>query len=207
MPGGWRSGSAEGERAARRGVSAPPGRIEELVPGFVPETELEAAVTCDPVLLQGLAWGKPRRGHPEGPVGLHVADLLQTIEDWNETGTRRSELRFLALVHDALKYRVQDWLPRARENHHAMRARRFAEAYVADERLLATIELHDRPYAIWRRSRRGSEKERRAVDSLVERLPDRSLFMRFVELDGSSEGKDPAPIAWLHGELRRRGTL
>ena len=32
------------------------------------------------------------------------------------------------------------------ENHHAMRARRFAERYTDDERLLAAVELHDRPY-------------------------------------------------------------
>jgi hypothetical protein len=88
-----------------------------------------------------------------------------------------------------------------------MRARRLAERYTTDERLLATIELHDRPYAIWRRSRRGSERRRLAVDRLVERLPDPSLFLRFVELDGSTEGKKPEPIAWLRDELRRRGAL
>ena len=34
-----------------------------------------------------------------------------------------------------------------------MRARRFAERYTDDERLLATIELHDRPYNLWRKAR------------------------------------------------------
>jgi hypothetical protein len=193
-----------GGPASGEGSSA---TIEQLVPGFTPEGELEAAVARDPVLLEGLAWGKPRKGHPEGSVGEHVADLLQTVEEWNETAERRSDLRFLALVHDTLKYKVRDWLPKTGENHHAMRARRFAEGYTDDERLLAAIELHDRPYAIWRRTRRGSDRERRAVDGLVDRLPDPSLFMRFVELDGSTEGKDPAPIEWLREELLRRKAL
>ena len=79
------------------------------VTGFAPETDLERAVSADPVLQEGLAWGRPRRGHPEGAVGEHVADLLETIERWGETGKRREELRFLALVHDSLKFKVSDW--------------------------------------------------------------------------------------------------
>jgi hypothetical protein len=180
---------------------------EQLVPGFLPENDLERAVAHDPELVAGLAWGEPRAGHPEGFVGAHVGELLQTLELWGERGSRRSQLRFVALVHDALKYRVRDWMPKAGENHHAMRARRFAERYTDDERLLATIELHDRPYAIWRRMRRRRRRYERALGRMLERLPDTALFMRFVELDGSTEGKNPEPIRWLREELRRRGAL
>jgi len=174
---------------------------------FQPENELERELAADPEVARGLAWGEPRSSHPEGTVGAHVADLLRTIESWGETEPRRGELRFLAILHDALKYRVRDWLPKVGENHHATRARRLAEHYTTDERLLAAIEQHDRPYAIWRRTRRHSARERRAVDRLVRRVPDLSLFLRFVELDGSSEAKNPEPIAWLRAELGRRGLL
>jgi hypothetical protein len=169
----------------------------------VPESELERAVAADPALLAGLAWGRPRSGHPEGTVGAHVADLLRTIDEWGEKEPRRSELRLLALVHDAQKYRVKRWLPRTGENHHGMRARRFAERYTRDERILSVLELHDRPYAIWRRTRRGGPRERRLALMLA-RLPDPQLFLRFVELDGSTEGKRDEPIDWLRDELARR---
>lgn len=175
------------------------------VPGFTAETELERALAADPVLQEGLAWGRPRRGHPEGSVGAHVADLLETIERWGESGRRREELRFLALVHDSLKYEVQHWRPKTGENHHAMRARRFAERYTDDERLLATIEHHDRPYNLWRKARRRGRPDERAFDEMVERIPDLDLFVRFVELDGSTEGKHDEPIRWLKTELARRG--
>jgi hypothetical protein len=174
------------------------------VPGFSAETELERTVSADPILQEGLGWGRPRRGHPEGSVGAHVADLLETIDRWGETGTRREELRFLALVHDALKYKVQTWRPRTGENHHAVRARRFAERYTGDERLLATIEQHDRPYNLWRRARRRGQVDERAFTEMIDRIPDLDLFLRFVELDGSTEGKTGEPIEWLRAELSRR---
>jgi hypothetical protein len=176
-----------------------------LVPGFRPENELERELASDPELLKGLAWGKPRRGHPEGPVGTHVADLLRTLESWDEPAPRRSELRFMALVHDALKNKVQHWRLRSGENHHATRARRLAERYTNDERLLAAIELHDRPYAIWRRFKRSGRAQDEALDEMLGRIPDPGLFLRFVELDGSPEGKDPEPVNWFREELAKRG--
>jgi hypothetical protein len=187
-----------------------PAQISDLLPEFEPETDLERAVAEDSVLLGGLAWGEPRSGHPEGAVAAHVADLLRTVDEWGETGERRDDLRFIALVHDALKYRVRHWLPRTGGNHHATRARRFAEGYTDDERLLSTIELHDRPYAVWRKLRRQSvlddpDAGEGKVSEMLDRLADPSLFLRFVELDGSTEGKNPEPIRWFREQLRRRG--
>jgi hypothetical protein len=177
------------------------------VAGFTPETDLERALSEDAMLLEGLAWGKPRSGHPEGSVAAHVSDLLKTIERWGEAGKRREELRFLALVHDAEKNRVQNWRPKMGENHHAMRARRFAERYVDDERLLATIEQHDRPYTLWRRFGRSGGLDEQALIEMLDRIPDLDLFLRFLELDASTEGKNQEPIRWLKAELARRGAF
>jgi hypothetical protein len=179
--------------------------VRELIPGFEPEGELEEAVVGEPALLRGLAWGKPRRAHPEGRIGNHVADLIRGIERAGETGKRRAMLRFVALIHDSFKRDVIRWLPRTGENHHATRARRFAERFTDDERLLATIELHDRPYAIWRRMKRRGRLDQDRLDDVLARVPDHDLLMRFVEIDGASEAKDPEPIRWLREEMRRRG--
>jgi hypothetical protein len=177
------------------------------VPGFRPENDLERRLASDPVLQEGLAWGRPRSGHPEGSVGAHVRDLLERIDEWEETDARRAELRVLALVHDALKFAVDRTRPQTGENHHAMRARRFAERYVSDERLLATLELHDRPYGIWRRKERTGNLNEQDLERMLERIPDHDLFLRFAQLDGSTAGKDREPVAWLRNVLtRRRGT-
>ena len=88
-----------------------------------------------------------------------------------------------------------------------MRARRLAERYTDDERLLTTIELHDKPYSLWKKMKRKGRLDQEAFDEMVHRVPDHDLFLRFVELDGSTEGKNPEPIRWLAEELRRRGAI
>jgi hypothetical protein len=179
----------------------------DLVPGFDPETDLERAVSEAPELLAGLAWGRPRRGHPEGSVGAHVADLLAALDRTGYPHETRSLLRFVALVHDGFKYRVHEWLPKTGENHHATRARRFAEGFTDDERLLATIEHHDGPYALWRKMRRRGELDEPRFERMMRAVPDAELFLRFIELDGSSEGKKPEPTRWFRDELLRRDLL
>ncbi|MFL5844168.1 MAG: HD domain-containing protein [Solirubrobacteraceae bacterium] len=179
----------------------------DLIPGFKPETDLERRVAAEPDLLEGLAWGEPRASHPEGEVGTHVSHLLETLDKSGETGERRELLRFMALVHDSFKYQVRERLPRRGENHHAMRARRFAERFTDDARVLATIELHDRPYALWRKMQRKGKLDERGFRAMMKRIDDPELFLRFIELDGSTEGKRAAPIEWFRTELEKRGVL
>lgn len=172
--------------------------IEQLIPGFRPETTLERELARDRALLSGLAWGRPRPGHPEGRVGAHVGDILAAITE--PAGRRRDELRFLALVHDALKHRVRPDAAYSLDNdQHGVLARRFAERYTADPRILRTLELHDEPYRIWRTHPHDG---RRTLQALLTRIPDLALFLRFVELDGSTKGKDPRSLRWLHGVAR-----
>lgn len=180
---------------------------QELIPGFEPETDLERRVSSDPELLRGLAWGAPRSGHPEGPVGTHVSHLLETLDLSGEQGERRELLRFITLVHDAFKSQVRERLPRVGENHHAMRARRFAQSYTDDERILAAVELHDRPYGLWRKMKRKGKLDERGFQRMMRRIPDPELFLRFIELDASTEGKRPEPVEWFRDELVRRGQL
>jgi hypothetical protein len=167
--------------------------IEQLIPGFRPETTLERALTRDPTLLSGLAWGRPRAGHPEGSVGRHVAEILSAITE--PAGRRRRELRFLALVHDGCKQHVRPTASYSPDNDHAVLARRFAERYTSDLPMLSALELHDEPYRIWRRGANGGRAA--ALHDMLGGVPDVDLFLRFVELDGSTGGKDPRPLAWL----------
>lgn len=168
--------------------------------GITPETELERQLLSDTQLRRGLMWGTPRFGHPEGNVGEHVVGMLDAIDP--EDPLRR-ELRFLAIVHDSFKAALDADAPWSPGNDHAVLARRFAEEYTADERLLTALELHDEPYWLWRTAERRDE----ALAVMLDRVPDIDLFARFVELDASNEGKDLSFLWWFRRELSKRGLL
>ena len=84
-----------------------------------------------------------------------------------------------------------------------MLASRVAARRTDDRNLLLTIELHDEAYWIFKSKR----TEQAAVDGLVARLPDLQLYVRFVELDATNEGKDPTFLPWLRNEVGLRGSL
>ena len=167
---------------------------------MTPNSERERKLLEDPELRAGLAWGTPRWGHPEGTVREHVAQLLARIDPQDPM---RDDLRFVAIVHDAFKVSVRTGERWSRDNDHAVIARRFAERHTADERLLATIELHDEPYWLWRDA--GDPAD--GLERLLERIPDVELFARFVELDASSDGKDLTFLWWFRRRLAALGLL
>jgi hypothetical protein len=173
---------------------------EDLVPGFSPQNEVEWAIACDPDIRRGWAFAAEGPGHPERVVGVHVATILRNIGPDDELG---SELRFLALVHDSMKWAVRRDMAWSLDNDHAVLARRVAERHTSDPRLLQTTELHDEAYWIFR----NSPTEPEPLDALLARLPDTELYLRFVELDSTTEGKEPTFLVWLRNELGVRGLL
>jgi hypothetical protein len=114
-----------------------------------PETELEKILLIDSELIEGMMYGKPRKGHPEGSVIYHVGEVLANIDKYS-TPENREKLRLVAIIHDSFKYKVDRTRPRVGENHHSMLARRFAEKYITDVDILDLIELHDEAFLAWR---------------------------------------------------------
>jgi RimJ/RimL family protein N-acetyltransferase len=167
-----------------------------------PETPLEEEICADPAWRAGVAWGEPRSGHPEGTVIAHIADVLLNVERVAAGAADRERLRLAAIVHDACKRDVDRSRPKTGSNHHAMRARRFAERHLSDADLLDVIELHDDAYLAWRHGRRtgdwaGAERRARA---LLDRLGDRfGLFMRFYQADNETGGKTDEHRHWFGG--------
>ena len=171
-----------------------------------PETPLERAICADPAWRAGVAWGEPRSGHPEGTVIAHVGDVLANVDRVALGAADRERLRLAALVHDAFKGDVDRSLPKTGENHHAMRARRFAERHLDDPDLLDVIELHDDAYLAWRHGRRSGDwdgAERRAR-ALIGRLDGDSgerfaLYLRFYRADNETDGKTDEHRHWFAG--------
>lgn len=175
---------------------------------FTLETSLEHAIAADPIWQHGIAWGWPRPGHAEGKVMYHIADLLDNVERYALSSDDRRDLRLITLTHDSLKYSVDPERPRSGDNHHAARARRFAERYISDERVLTIIELHDEGIHLWNRwhHTRDAHLIQARLDTLMEQLGEHwPLFVQFFRCDNDTPSKNPEPVLWFEEMLGRRG--
>lgn len=139
---------------------------------------------------------------------FHIADLLANVERYALSPDDRRDLRLITLTHDSLKYRVDPERPRKGENHHAMRARRFAQHYISDQRVLTIIELHDEGIHLWNRWHysRDIHQTQIRLDTLLEQLGENwLLFVQFFRCDNDTAFKNPEPVLWFEEMLRRRG--
>ena len=108
--------------------------LEDIPKILCPETDLERRILTMPEILQGLMWGEPRYGHPEGKVVFHVREIYFNIDNLTPAPTSedRIKLRTIALLHDTFKFREDRSTPRDYTKYHAVLARQFAEANIPE---------------------------------------------------------------------------
>ncbi len=174
---------------------------------FELETDLERRIAAEPEWREGVEWGEARRGHPEGAVKHHIADVLANVDREEISAEDRRRLRLAALVHDTFKFRAPEASARVGSaGHHGSHAARFLARFVDDDELLEVVRWHDEAFAAWLSSKRGDR--RRAEDrarALVERLgPALPLYLRFFAADNATEGKSAQSFEWFERIARRR---
>lgn len=156
-----------------------------------PETALEYQITSDPEWVEGMLWGTPRPGHPEGSVGKHTLEVLANVERFARSESERTDLRLIALLHDCAKAFVQRGGP-----HHGLLARRVGERYLDDERLLCVIEHHDAVFRLLRRPHGQREQMERLLAALREQNA-LALYAQFLRCDTLTGNKSPFPYTWF----------
>lgn len=163
-----------------------------------PETTLETKIISDPLFVQGVSWGVPRGGHPEGQVIYHIEEVLSNVDKYSESNTRE-KLRLIAIIHDTFKFKVDSTRARSGENHHAMIARRFAENYIHDNQVLDIIELHDEAYNAWVKGRKSDwGKADARLEALLGRLGDAlPLYHVFYRCDNETGNKRQDNYQWF----------
>ncbi len=164
-----------------------------------PETDLERLIISDVDFIEGAKHGKPRNGHPEGAIIYHIGHVLENIDKYS-TPENRKNLRLIAIIHDAFKYKVDRSKPKEGKNHHAVIARLFAEKYIVNNEVLEIIELHDEAYNSWCKGDKNGNwrlAESRAA-RLIKRLGKSiSLYLAFYNCDRSTEGKSGDNYNWF----------
>ncbi len=163
-------------------------------------------IITDPQYQRNLDWGKPRRGHPEGTVRAHIAELEQNLQRLGAASGSEDywKLRILIHVHDSFKAEATPKVPITHPRSHASLARSFLARHCRDADLLAMTQLHDESYALWRKTRKGKGTDQARLQKLLNSIRDWRLFLKFLLIDGATVGKDSRPLEWAVAEIAPR---
>jgi hypothetical protein len=171
---------------------------------MTPYQKILDAILADPRYQRNLDWGKPRRGHPEGTVRAHIAELERNLD---RLAPRLSEeehgkLRLLIHTHDTFKGEAEPGVAITDPRSHASLARAFLAGHCDDADLLAMVQYHDEPYALWRQFKGRGKYNPERFAHLLGTIRDWDLFLAFNLIDGCTDGKGREPLRWLFAEVR-----
>jgi hypothetical protein len=163
-------------------------------------------IMAAPRYLKNIEYGEPRAGHPEGKVKYHIAELEENLEKFASRGISEEQywkLKFLIHVHDTFKAEATPNTRILNPNSHASLARKFASEFIDDEDLLHMIQFHDVNYALWLQFERTGSYDVERFNHLLDTIRDWDLFLLFLIIDGSTEGKDRSKLIWFIQEVAK----
>jgi len=161
------------------------------------------AIVKDSRYQKNLDWGEPRPGHPEGTVRAHIEEIERNLES---SASRLSEidywkLKLLVHTHDTFKGESRPGVAITDPRSHASLARDFLAGYCPDPDLLAMVQYHDEPFALWRQFEAKGKYNQARFSTLLRGIKDWNLFLAFNIIDGCTEGKSREPMLWLFKEV------
>ena len=168
--------------------------------------EIFDAITADARYQRNLDWGKPRPGHPEGTVRAHIAELERNLEQVREkvSATDYWRLKVLIHTHDTFKGEARRGAPITAPNSHASVARAFLAEFCDDADMLAMVQYHDEPFALWRQFASGGKFNQKRLTKLLTSIRDWNLFLAFNIIDGCTKGKERDPLRWIFQQVAGR---
>ena len=164
------------------------------------------SIVADPRYLANLDWGESRPGHPEGTVRAHIAEIESNLERLKDRLSEADcwKLKILVHTHDSFKREADRGVPIAHLRSHASLARAFLAEFCSDDDLLAMIQYHDEPFALWRQVAAKGNFDSDRLSALIRNVKDWNLFLAFAIIDGCTAGKDREPLRWLFAVVEGR---
>jgi hypothetical protein len=161
------------------------------------------AITLDPRYLSNLDWGQARRGHPEGTVRAHIAEIEPNLELLRPKLTEEEfwKLKLLIHTHDSFKAESEPGVPITHPQSHASLACVFLSTHCDDGDLHAMVQYHDEPFALYRQFETKGNYNQERFNALLTAIRDWNLFLAFNIIDGCTPGKSRAPLYWFMGEV------
>jgi hypothetical protein len=183
------------------------GKVEVIIKmNGVPEMnykEIFEYVTNDERYMRNLDWGRPRKGHPEGTVRAHIAELEKNLKRINPdtSSDEHWKLKILIHVHDSFKAEAIPDVPIINSKSHASIAAAFLRNHCSDADLVNMVQYHDEPYALWRQTRQKGAYNKERLKILISKIQDWRLFLTFNAIDGVTAGKSIEPLQWAAAEI------
>ena len=167
-----------------------------------------AAILADPRYQRNLDWGQARPGHPEGTVRAHIAEIEFNLEALRPRLADEDywKLKLLIHTHDSFKADAEEGVPISHPKSHASLARQFLGEFCPDNDLLAMVQYHDEPFALWRQVAAKGKYNQQRFAALIDAIKDWNLFLAFNLIDGCTEGKAREPLVWLFTEIAGKVT-
>jgi hypothetical protein len=161
------------------------------------------AMTADARYVANLDWGEPRPGHPEGTVRAHITELESNLDSWRPLLTDEEcwKLKLLIHCHDTFKAESQPGVAITHPRSHASIARSFLATHCDDPDLLAMLQFHDEPFALYRQAEKKGAYDADRFTSLLTAIRDWDLFLVFAIIDGCTAGKSREPLDWLFRDV------
>src|SRR5215468_11967666 len=148
------------------------------------------AITADPRYQRNLDWGEARPGHPEGTVRAHIAEIEANLEALRPklSASDYWKLKILIHTHDSFKREALQGVAITAPESHASLACAFLASLCHDADLLAMVQYHDEPFALWRQFSSKGKFSVERFSVLLTRIQDWNLFLAFNIIDGCTEG-------------------
>ena len=161
------------------------------------------SVLTDRRYRRNLDWGEARPGHPEGTVRAHIAEIEPNLDVLKPklSDTDVWKLKLLIHTHDSFKADSKPGVPITDPASHASLAKSFLAEFYSDADLLAMVQYHDEPFALWRQVESKGSYNQQRMATLIGNINDWNLFLAFNIIDGCTEGKSREPLRWLFKEL------
>jgi hypothetical protein len=161
------------------------------------------AITADPRYLANLDWGEARPGHPEATVRAHIAEIEPNLELLRPKLTDEEywKLKLLIHTHDSFKAESQPGVSITDSRSHASLARAFLATHCDDSDMLAMVQFHDEPFALYRQFESKGKCNQGRFNALLRGIRDWNLFLAFNIIDGCTARKSREPLQWLFREV------
>jgi hypothetical protein len=173
--------------------------LDVEIPGVVELEKTLIKIVQSDVYRENIMWGEPRAGHPEGAIKDHIEEIRLSIGVIRDlvSDEQLVKLLILAHTHDSFKKDAKVGVSISDPNSHASLAANFLTTFGVDGDLVAMVQNHDVPVALWRAfTAKGSFNEGR-LENLLTSIKDWDLFLKFIVVDGLTGNKDHAAVDWI----------